>query len=183
MIKKALVLFILFAGALTVYYSTRTTTAKDDGLQKVEFIRVIDGDTIEVKYTTAIRIKDLDCFESKPNARSKWQAGEYQKTQDKVIKQGKQSAKELKKLLRGNEKNLYVDVKGMDRFKRILGDVYVGDQNIKQYMLTKGGCMPYKPMPRKRNYRHQPRGQRNLPLRRRTAIEIINDLERQHNEQ
>ena len=55
MIKKVLFLLLLI-----------TSTAQAENLRKVDFIRVIDGDTIEVRYITTIRLKDIDCFEHGP---------------------------------------------------------------------------------------------------------------------
>lgn len=143
MIRQALILFLLM-----------TATAQAENLRKVDFIRVIDGDTIEVRYTTAIRLKDIDCFESKHNARGKWQAEETGTTEADIINKGAQSKQILKDLIKGNENNLYLQVKGLDRYRRILGQMYIGnDRNktdINAYMLNKGDCLPYKPRPHKR---------------------------------
>lgn len=87
MIKKTLILLLLM-----------TATAQAENLRKVEFIRVIDGDTIEVKYTTSIRLKDIDCFENKHNVREVWQADENKTTEADVISKGKQSEQAIKRL-------------------------------------------------------------------------------------
>ena len=143
MIKQAFILLLMM-----------TATAQAENVRKVEFVRVIDGDTIEVRYTTAIRLKDIDCFESKHNARSKWQAEETSTTETDILNKGAQSKQALKDLINGNENNLYLQVKGLDRYSRILGKMYIGkDRNktdINEYMLNKGGCIPYKPRPHKR---------------------------------
>ena len=143
MIKKVLFLLLLI-----------TSTAQAENLRKVDFIRVIDGDTIEVRYITTIRLKDIDCFESKHNERSKWQAEETSTTETNILNKGAQSKQALKDLINGNENDLYLQVKGLDRYSRILGKMYIGkDRNktdINEYMLNKGGCRPYKPRPHKR---------------------------------
>lgn len=147
MIKKAVVLFLLLAG-----------TAQAEDLKKVEFVRVLDGDTVEVNLTISVRLKDIDCYENHKNARSIWQAKEYGKTRAEVLTAGEQSEQALKDLLNGNENNLYLDIKGMDAYKRILGKMYIVNEkkkNINRYMLNKGGCLPYKPMPRKRKNKQQ----------------------------
>lgn len=123
MIKRALLITLL-----------TISTAQAESLRKVELIRVIDGDTVEVTYTTSIRLNDVDCYENKHNARSKWQASEYDQTEEVIAK--------------GNEKNLYLQVKGLDRYRRILGKLYIGKDrqvDINEYMLNKGECLPYKP--------------------------------------
>lgn len=145
MLKKVLFLLILM-----------TATAQAENLRKVEFIRVIDGDTIEVRYTTAIRLNDIDCFENKHNERGQWQADEHNTTEADIINKGKQSEQALKELIDGNENNLYLQVKGLDKYRRILGKVYIGkDKNktdINEYMLKSGGCLPYKPRPHKKKH-------------------------------
>lgn len=129
----------------------------DRNLHKVELIRVIDGDTIEVRYTTSIRFKDIDCFENHNNDRSNWQATEYKKTKEEVLTAGKESEQKLKELIKGNENNLFLQVRGLDRYRRILGDMYIGGgkdkQSINEYMLKNGGCMVYKPRPHRRRNR------------------------------
>lgn len=137
MIKRALLITLL-----------TISTAQAESLRKVELIRVIDGDTVEVTYTTSIRLNDVDCYENKHNARSKWQASEYDQTEEEVIAKGKESKQKLTELLAGNEKNLYLQVKGLDRYRRILGKLYIGKDrqvDINEYMLNKGECLPYKP--------------------------------------
>ena len=139
MLKK--VLFILFIGIATAQ-------AQDD-LHKIEVIRVIDGDTIEIKHS--VRLNDIDCYENKNNRRSNWQAKEYNKTKAEVIEAGKQSQQTLQDLINENKDNLYIDVKRLDRHKRLLGDVYIGNgknkKSINDYMLKSGGCLPFKPQP------------------------------------
>ena len=107
MLKK--VLFILFIGIATAQ-------AQDD-LHKIEVIRVIDGDTIEIKHS--VRLNDIDCYENKNNRRSNWQAKEYNKTKAEVIEAGKQSQQTLQDLINENKDNLYIDVKRLDRHKRL----------------------------------------------------------------
>lgn len=119
-----------------------------ENLHKVELIRVIDGDTVEVRYTTAVRLKDIDCFENKLNKRNKWQQSKYSKTEEEVIKSGLNSEKMLNNLIQVNKNNLYLQVDGLDKYKRILGNMYIGESkriNVNDYMLKNGGCMEYKP--------------------------------------
>lgn len=141
MIKKALLITLL-----------TISTAQAESLRKVELVRVIDGDTIEVRYTTSIRLNDVDCFESKQNDRQKWQAGEYDLTEEEVIAKGKESTQKLKDLLDGKGNNLFLQVKGLDKYRRILGKIFIGKDkkvDINEYMLKKGGCLPYRPRNRK----------------------------------
>ena len=140
MIKKTLFILLL-----------ATATAQAENLRKVEFVRVIDGDTIEIRQTIAVRLNNIDCFENKNNERSKWQAVEYNKTQEEVLSAGIESGQNLKELIKGNENDLYLQVKGLDRYKRILGEIFIGKgkekMSVNEYMLKNGGCLPYKPRP------------------------------------
>ena len=120
----------------------------DKNLRKVELIRVIDGDTIEVRYTTSIRLNDVDCYENKHNDRQKWQAKENNLKEEEVIAKGKENEQKLKDLLDKEGNDLFLQVKGLDRYRRILGKLYIGKDkqiDINEYMLKSGGCMPYKP--------------------------------------
>lgn len=141
MIKKTLFILLL-----------ATTTAQAQNLRKVEFVRVIDGDTIEVRYTTSIRLNDIECYENKGNERSEREALEYNKTKEEVLTAGKESEQKLKELIKGNENNLYLQVKNLDKYKRILGKMYIGKgkdkTDINEYMLKSGGCLPYKNLPK-----------------------------------
>ena len=141
MIKKILLLLLL-----------SISTAKAENLRKVEFVRVIDGDTIEVRYTTSIRLTDIECYENHNNERADRLALEYNKTKEEVLTTGKESEQKLKELLKGKENNLYLQVKNLDKYKRILGKMFIGNgknkTDINEYMLKSGGCMPYKNLPK-----------------------------------
>jgi endonuclease YncB( thermonuclease family) len=147
MIKKILLLLLL-----------SISTAQAENLRKVEFVRVIDGDTIEVRYTTSIRLLDIECYENHNNERADRLALEYDKTKEEVLTAGKESEQKLKELIKGNEDNLYLQVNKLDKYKRILGKMFIGrgknKKNINEYMLKSGGCLPYKNLPKlKKNKR------------------------------
>ena len=145
MIKKALLITLL-----------TLSTAQADELPKVELVRVIDGDTVEVTYKTSVRLKYIDCYENKHNHRQKWQAKEYNLKEEEVVARGKESEQKLKDLLAGNEKDLYLDVKGLDQHKRLLSNLYIGKDkkiDVNKYMLKSGGCLPYKPEKRRKGAR------------------------------
>lgn len=141
MIRKILLLLLL-----------SISTAQAENLRKVEFVRVIDGDTIEVRYTTSIRLNDIECYENHNNERADRLALEYNKTKEEVLTAGKESELKLKELIKGNENNLYLQVKNLDKYKRILGKMFIGKgknkTDINEYMLKSGGCMPYKNLPK-----------------------------------
>lgn len=63
-------------------------------------IKINDGDTITAlvnNENTKIRLLDVDCYETKKNARAKFQQKYYGLSVDEVFEKGKQSRKILKK--------------------------------------------------------------------------------------
>ena len=116
-------------------------------------IKINEGDTLTAlvnNETTKIRLLDVDCYETKKNGRAKLQQQYYGLSVDEVIKNGKQSRKILKKLLK-NHRYIRVEWEKRDSFGRILGKVYlddiksVGVIDVNQYMLKTGGCNKYVP--------------------------------------
>ena len=114
-------------------------------------IKINDGDTITAlvnNETTKIRLLDVDCYETKKNTRAKFQQKYYGLSVDEVIKNGKQSRKMLKKLLK-DHRYIRVEWEKRDSFGRILGKVYFDDIksagviDVNQYMLKTGGCNKY----------------------------------------
>ena len=122
-----------------------------------EFVATItkinDGDTLTALVNneeTKIRLLDVDCFETKNNARARLQQQYYGLSHEEMLEKGKQSRKILKKLLKDHR---YIRVKWgkRDSFGRILGNVYLDDIkssgmiDVNKYMLETGGCNKYLP--------------------------------------
>lgn len=114
-------------------------------------IKINDGDTITAlvnNETTKIRMLDVDCYETKKNARAKFQQKYYGLSVDEVLEKGKQSRKILKKILK-DHRYIRIEWKKRDSFGRILGKVYLDDIksagliDVNQYMLDTGGCNKY----------------------------------------
>lgn len=114
-------------------------------------IKINDGDTLTAlvnNETTKIRMLDVDCYETKKNARAKFQQKYYGLPIDEVLEKGKQSRKILKKLLK-DHRYIRVEWGKRDSFGRILGKVYLDDIksagiiDVNQYMLNQGGCNKY----------------------------------------
>ena len=125
-------------------------------LNKADILKITDGDTVllavngeEIK----LRLLEIDCFENKPNLRAKRQAETYGLTKTEVLHRGKQSAVVLKKLWRDNRAFFYVKLKGKDVYRRYLGTLFIIRNDIEidvnHYMLKYGGCLPYRPKPRR----------------------------------
>ena len=116
-------------------------------------IKINDGDTLSAfvnNENTKIRLLDVDCYETKKNARAKFQQKYYGLSVDEVLEKGKQSRKILKKLLK-DHRYIRVEWEKRDSFGRILGKVYLDDIksagviDVNQYMLKTGGCNKYIP--------------------------------------
>ena len=116
-------------------------------------IKINDGDTITAlvnNETTKIRLLDVDCYETKKNARAKFQQKYYELSVDEMLEKGKQSRKILKKLLK-DHRYIRVEWGKRDSFGRILGKVYLDDIksagiiDVNHYMLKTGGCNKYLP--------------------------------------
>lgn len=93
---------------------------------------------------------DVDCYETKKNAKAKFQQKYYGLPIDEVLEKGKQSRKILKKLLK-DHRYIRVEWGKRDSFGRILGKVYLDDIksagviDVNQYMFNQGGCKKYVP--------------------------------------
>lgn len=116
-------------------------------------IKINDGDTLTAlvnNETTKIRLLDVDCYETKKNAKAKFQQKYYGLSVDEVLEKGKQSRKILKKLLK-DHRYIRVEWGKRDSFGRILGKVYLDDIksagviDVNQYMFNQGGCNKYVP--------------------------------------
>lgn len=125
-------------------------------IKKADVLKITDGDTVlltvdgdEIK----LRLLEIDCFENKPNLRAKWQAETYGLTETEVLYRGEQSASVLKKLWRNNRAFFYVKLKGKDVYRRYLGTLFIIrkdlELDVNRYMLKDGGCLPYRPKPRR----------------------------------
>ena len=119
-------------------------------LVKAEIIKVTDGDTVKAVVNNEelnIRLLDIDTFETRAIPRAYWQAEENHMSLGEVLKKGEQSKQVLQNIISKNKDNIYIELSKKDVFKRTLGTLYIGnnkEQSINQYMLDKGGALPYR---------------------------------------
>jgi len=141
LITTTFLFFILYCESVSAHEFVATIT------------KISDGDTLTALVNneeTKIRLLDVDCFETKKNARAKFQQKYYELSVDEVLEKGKQSRKILKKLLK-DHRYIRVEWGKRDSFGRILGKVYLDDIksagviDVNQYMLETGGCNKYVP--------------------------------------
>ena len=131
-------------GTIALFLELITGTANAEMLP-ITLLKVTDGDTIKALVNgekESIRLLDIDCYETSKNPRAIWQSEYYHLSVGKVMQKGEYSKQRLKDLL-GKRKDLKLEWSRRDRYKRILGRVYLDDRNINDYMLSEGGCEKY----------------------------------------
>lgn len=131
-------------GIIALFLGLMTGTANAE-MQPITLLKVTDGDTIKALVNgekESIRLLDIDCYETSKNPRAIWQSEYYHLSVGQVMQKGEYSKQRLKDLL-GKRKDLKLEWSRRDRYKRILGRVYLDDLNINDYMLTEGGCEKY----------------------------------------
>ena len=110
--------------------------------------RVFDGDTIEVttmqNEKLIVRLVGIDCYETNNNKRAYKQAYENNISIEEVVSRGMNSKLFLIKTFKEHtDKQLYIKIKGKDDYQRILGEVFLDNININEYMLKNGKAMKY----------------------------------------
>lgn len=131
-------------GTIALFLGLMTGTANAEMLP-ITLLKVTDGDTIKALVNgekESIRLLDIDCYETSKNPRAIWQSEYYHLSVGQVMQKGEYSKQRLKDLL-GKRKDLKLEWSRRDRYKRILGKVYLDDRSINNYMLTNGGCEKY----------------------------------------
>ncbi|MBQ8785827.1 MAG: thermonuclease family protein [Alphaproteobacteria bacterium] len=114
-------------------------------MQKLEVIRVLDGDTIEIR-NHKIRLIGIDCYETQNRQRSYKQAYQNNLTTEQVISNGIKSKEKLENLIIKYKNEIYFkpqEENKTDKYNRLLGTVYAGKINVNEYMLEEGGCLKY----------------------------------------
>lgn len=108
--------------------------------------KISDGDTIKALVDgkeEKIRLLDIDCYETQKIQRAIWQSEYYHLSIGDVIKKGQYSKQRLEDLLK-HHKELTLKWNKRDKYRRILGEVYLDDgTSINKYMLKQGGCERY----------------------------------------
>lgn len=113
--------------------------------QEIEVLKVYDGDSILAKIEDnifRIRLYGIDCFEGAKSDRARWQAKKYNLTLQEIINSGNLAGEILKEKLKN--KKVYFDFKGVDKYSRALGNLYVDNVSIEDEMLKTPYCFDYK---------------------------------------
>jgi len=111
--KKTIIILILITISGIIYYNY----VNIPNVQKITINRVIDGDTIELKNNLKVRLKGINTPEKNmPKFQEAKQFLEYQ-TQNKEVS---------------------LTIAGTDRYGRILGHIFIKNQNINEQILKQG---------------------------------------------
>ena len=113
---------------------------------KIEVLKVYDGDSILAKIDNnvfRIRLIDIDCYEGAISDRAKWQAKKFKKTVEEIVNGGNIAKDILEEKLKNNE--VYFFFKGIDKYNRALGYLYIEKRNINNEMAQTKYCTFWKP--------------------------------------
>ena len=135
----------LFVLSVIIFGFAGVCVASDWKEESIILTKITDGDTIKAVVNgenESIRLLDIDCFETSKNPRAIWQSEYYHKSIGDILKQGFYSKQRLEDKLKG-KKELVLKWKQRDKYKRILGKIYLDDEDINEYMLKNGGCQQY----------------------------------------
>lgn len=135
----------LFVLSVIIFCFAMVCVASDWKEESIILTKITDGDTIKAVVNgekESIRLLDIDCFETSKNPRAIWQSEYYHKSIGDILKQGFYSKQRLEDKLKG-KKELVLKWKQRDKYKRILGKIYLDDEDINEYMLKNGGCQKY----------------------------------------
>lgn len=119
--------------------------AQDWKEENIILTKITDGDTIKALVNgeeESIRFLDIDCYEKEKNPRCIKQSEYYHLSIGAVIQKGINAKRILEDKLKG-KKELTLKWQKRDKYNRILGLIYLDNENINEYMLKFGGCEKY----------------------------------------
>ncbi len=132
--KKLSILFVVFSLFLTVNSCAQ---------QKTTITRIIDGDTIQALYggvEKRIRLIGIDTPESRVNRKAKKDANMSDHDLKTIIEMGKKAKAYVDGLVkRGDLITIEFDVQERDRYKRLLGYVYLSNGKMLNEEIVKAG--------------------------------------------
>ena len=126
-------LITLFISSLTNAHAQQTTTVT----------RIVDGDTLKVFYLEgeeSIRLIGIDTPESRVNKKTKKDAKRSGQDIETIIAMGKRATEYVESLVKpGGLITIEFDVQERDRYKRLLGYVYLPNGNMLNEEIVKAG--------------------------------------------
>lgn len=106
-------------------------------------LRIIDGDTLEIELQgkkESVRLIGIDCPESKANQKAKKDAERSGQDLKTITAMGKQATVFTKRLVKsGDRVKIEFDVQQRDKYRRLLGYVYLPDGRMLNEEVVKAG--------------------------------------------
>ncbi len=104
---------------------------------------VIDGDTLKIMYEgkkRSIRLIGIDAPESKKNSKAFKDSARTSRDIDAIVSQGKAARKYVKGLVKkGDRVKIEFDVEKKDKYRRMLGYVYLPDGRMLNDVIIRNG--------------------------------------------
>ena len=109
---------------------------KREYLFNAKVTRVIDGDTVVVDVDLGffVTLRDQTLRLAKVNA---------PELKGKTAEEGAKSKEALRQLVEGKDVVLRTYKSGNDKYGRILAEVFVGDKNVNDWLVTEGLAKPF----------------------------------------
>lgn len=142
--KKILVTILVALCSLLAASLSTSSPGAASPRAKAEIVRVVDGDTIVVRFesgkTEHVRLIGIDTPESKPNRRATLQATRSYKDEAQIIELGKQAFHNTEALAPpGTAVELEYDVQPRDKYRRLLAYVYLPDGRMLNEAILSSG--------------------------------------------
>jgi micrococcal nuclease len=127
--------FLLFLSLITPALSQPVETAT--------VLKVVDGDTLNIQFQgrqESIRLIGIDCPESKKNAKAKEDVKRSGQDIQTMIALGKRATAFTKNLVKeGDTVKIEFDIQQIDKYRRLLGYVYLFDGRMLNEEIVKAG--------------------------------------------
>jgi micrococcal nuclease len=105
--------------------------------------RVVDGDTLKIVYQgqeESVRLIGIDTPESKRNKKARKDAGRSGTDVDQITAMGKEASKYMRTIAReGDRVNIEFDIQKRDKYRRLLGYVYLENGHMLNEEIIKAG--------------------------------------------
>ncbi len=138
------VVVAIIAGQMTVKHlppATTPTAQVDKSFHRVT--RVVDGDTIVLDNKEHVRLIGVDTPESRDNPKLVKDAKRLKSDKQAIIAMGKKAASFTRQLVEGKTVRVDVDIEPRDRYKRLLGYVYLEDGTfVNEKIIREGYAYP-----------------------------------------
>lgn len=158
---KLILLLLISIFSLIVFFEQAEHAEHSDHADyaKCRLVRVVDGDTLIVKYqgkNERVRLTGIDTPEAANNIKAKKDSERKNIALLEIVKQGKRSKSFAKSLLAGeNYVFLEFDVRERDHYGRILAYVHLSDGRMVNDLMLKAGYATLMTVPPNVKYKNR----------------------------